>query len=217
MLPELLEGFIVTKTSFCKLGSAYGSRVMSTNSTVQGCSLSILMVNSLYPVLSDAVSQNSPQVSLSSCIDVCKVWGSARFESQLVETFKIIQAFDETVGQVVNPAKSKFLTRKQKRAKHFLLKVNQPFRATKHVKSLGYFHGADARRSAKNQDSRVDKADKVAKKVACLPTSSWNKHVHVHANVHAKWLYGTDTQAPSKRALHKLRTTIVNIFVVKKA
>ena len=139
MLPELLEGFIVNKTSFFKLGSAKGSRVMSTNSTVQGCSLSILMVNSLYSVLSDAVSQNSPQVSLSSCIDVCKVWGSARFESQLVETFKIIQAFDETVGQVVNPAKSKFLTRKQKRAKHFLLKVNQPFRATKHVKSLGYF------------------------------------------------------------------------------
>ena len=40
---------------------------------------------------------------------------------------------------------------------------------------------------------------------------------HVHANVHAKWLYGTDTQAPSKRALHKLRTTTVNIFVVKKS
>ena len=64
MLPELLEGFIVNKTSFFKLGSAKGSRVMSTNSTVQGCSLSILMVNSLYSVLSDAVSQNSPQVSL---------------------------------------------------------------------------------------------------------------------------------------------------------
>ena len=206
----------MNQVKFFKLGCAFGNRVMSTNSAVQGCSLSILMVNSLYSVLSDVVSHNTTQVSLSSFIDDCKVWGSARFESQLVETFKIIQGFDETVGQVINPTKSKVLTRKQKRAKHFLLKVNQPFRATKQVKSLGYFHSADARKSAKNQDARVDKAVKVAKKVACLPTSSWNKGFHVHANVHSKWLYGTDTQAPSKRALQKLRTAIVNVFVVKK-
>ena len=72
------------------------------------------MVNCLYAVLSHVISNVSPQISLSSFIDDCKIWGAAKFEAQLVAAFQSIQDFDETIGQ-----KIQIFTRRAKKAKQF--------------------------------------------------------------------------------------------------
>ena len=111
-LPEQVTraclGFYANQTKFFKIAGFYGRKVMSTNSAVQGCSMSILMIKCACSVLTKHINSMTPQVSISTFIDDCKIWGPAVFEDQVVDAFNEICSFDEAIGQKLNSTKPRF-------------------------------------------------------------------------------------------------------------
>ena len=86
-------GFYSQQVKFFKLGTAFGSRVMCSNSAVQGCSLSILMVNSMYAVFAKHVEGICPAISFRSFIDDAKFWTGADNENQLKHALSEAEQF----------------------------------------------------------------------------------------------------------------------------
>ena len=205
-------GFYVNQVKFFKLGPFFGRRVMSTNAAVQGCSLSILMVNAMYSVLAQHISSLTPDVQFASFVDDCKMWTIDQNPEQLKRAFSELNDFDECIGQSINDDKSVVLTKYQKRAVRFLRDVGRNFKSKKTVKSLGFSHTVGKRKNAKFQDQRVVKAVKTAARVAALPLSERERALHVHSNVHSQWVYGTEIQPPSRHQFRRLRTAIVRVF-----
>ena len=205
-------GFYSNQSKFFKIGPYFGRKVMSTNAAVQGCSLSIIMVNSMYSVLADHLQRLAPQVRFSSFIDDCKMWTIQPDLSQLKHAFSQLSEFDSAIGQQFNEAKSSTLTKQKKRALRFLRDVGRRLSTKKSVKSLGCSHTIGRKPSAKIQDERVAKAIRTAGRVSCLPISEQHRVLHTHANVHSQWLYGSELQPPSKQMFKRLRTAIIKIF-----
>ena len=185
---------------------------MSTNAAVQGCSLSILMVNSMYSVLAQHISTLTPDVHFASFIDDCKMWTVDQNPDQLKTVFAEPSGFDECIGQKINDDKSVVLTKYQKRARRFLRDVGRPFKCKKTVKSLGFSHTVGKRKNAQLQDKRVDKAIQTTSRVAALPLSERDRALHVHSNVHSQWVFGTEIQPPSKHQFRRLRAAVVRVF-----
>ena len=205
-------GFYDNQVKIFKLGPFFGRRVMSTNAAVQGCSLSILMVNSMYSVLAQHISTLTPDVHFASFIDDCKMWTVDQNPDQLKTAFAELSGFDECIGQKINDDKSVVLTKYQKRARRFLRDVGRPFKCKKTVKSLGFSHTVGKRKNAQLQDKRVDKAIQTTSRVAALPLSERDRALHVHSNVHSQWVFGTEIQPPSKHQFRRLRTAVVRVF-----
>ena len=197
---------------FFKIGAFFGRRVMSTNAAVQGCSLSILMINAMYSVLAHHVSGMTPEVQFASFVDDCKLWTINQNTEQLQIAFSELSAFDKCIGQQINDGKSIIFTKYQKRAARFLRDVGRGFKTKKNVKSLGFSHTIGKQKNAKIQNQRVEKAIATAARVAALPLSDRDRALHVHANVHAQWVYGTELQPPSKHQFKRLRTAVVRVF-----
>ena len=100
---------------------------MSTNAAVQGCSMSIIMVNSMFSVLAHHISMVAPSVSIANFIDDCKIWSSERHHANLQHALEEIQSFDASVGQVLNVGKTNVMSRFRKKAARFVRDVKQPF------------------------------------------------------------------------------------------
>ena len=205
-------GFYANQIKFFKIGQFYGRKVMSTNAAVQGCSLSILMVNSMYSVLAQHLADVSPDSRFTSFIDDCKIWTVQTDTDQLKLAFEALSSFDDAIGQQINETKSTVLSKFQKKAARFLRDVGRQFPSKKTVKSLGCSHTVGKKRCAKFQDQRVHKAIRTASRVSHLPLPEKQKILHTHSNVHSQWLYGCELQAPSKRMFQRLRTAVVGIF-----
>ena len=134
----------------------------------------------------------------------------------MVSAYKAIEEFDGHIGQVISTSKTTVFNHYKKRSEYFLLKVGRRLKHAAQVKSLGFSHVASKKKSAQSQDARVSKAKVVARKVAHLPLNQRDKAIHIHSNVHSKWVYGSETQAPSKKALASLRTAVANVFVKRR-
>ena len=208
-------GFYKEQYKLFKLGSFYGKQVMCTNSAVQGCSMSVLMVNSMYAVLSSHMSNICPSINFSAFLDDTKIWTNTNEVHALSDAFTAINEFDVGVGQVLNEEKTTVATRRKKNATRFLLKVGRACKVKKRVRSLGFSHQFDKRCSPKLQDERVAKARASMAKISQLPLPPEMKTIHVHANGHSKWVYGSEVQGPSKHALARLRTATAKVFVKK--
>ena len=213
MSPQVVvaaKGNYRDQSKFFKLGPFDGDSVMCSNSAVQACSLSIIMVNAMFAILTHHLQTVSPNVSLSSFIDDCKLWISQREHLQLQQAFSELQLFDQAVGQVHNSGKTYVLSRTKKRALRFLRDIKQPFHCKQGVRSLGFSHKAPKVPSAKLQTAKVDKAVAVIRKIVKLPVSERDKVLHIHVNAHSRWLFGTEVQPPSLHDFKRLRTCVVN-------
>ena len=131
-----IQGFYCNQTKFFKLGPYFGNSVMSTNAAVQGCSMSIIMVNSMFSVLAHHISMVAPSVSLANFIDDCKIWSSERHHANLQHALEEIQSFDASVGQVLNVGKTNVMSRFRKKAARFVRDVKQPFHIRDGCKEL---------------------------------------------------------------------------------
>ena len=103
-------GFYSSQVKLFKLGNAFGRRVLSSNSAVQGCSLSILMVNTVYAVFASHVQDIAPSVAFRSFIDDAKMWTSEACQDELATALAAAESFDNEIGQVANPTKSSLLS-----------------------------------------------------------------------------------------------------------
>ena len=89
-------GFYDQQVKFFKLGSAFGRRVMSANSAVKGCSLSILMVNCMYAVFSKHVEAVCPSIAFRSFVDDAKFWALTRHDEHQKMALSEAEQFDES-------------------------------------------------------------------------------------------------------------------------
>ena len=192
-----------------KLGNAYGRKVMGTNAAVQGCSMSIIMVNSMYAILSAHLQRLYPKVSSACFIDDVKIWAKGLFSSDLEKAFNELVAYDTAVGQKVNFDKTFLLARKTKKAEEFLRRVRVKVSRKTVAKSLGFTHRVDGLKSAAFQNSRVESAFRSLKKLSCLPCNEHDMTGFIHSVAHSKWLHGVECQLPNNTKLDKLRKAVV--------
>ena len=178
--------------------------------------MSILMVNSMYAVLSSALSAVHPSVKFSAFLDDSKIWTRVNDQQALADAYDTICNFDVDIGQVLNVDKTAVATRRQKNASRFLLKVGRVCKTKKQVKSLGFSHQFSKKRSPSHQNDRVDSARTTMLKISQLPLPPNLKAIHVHCNGHSKWVHGSEVQGPSKQALARLRTVTAKVFTKKR-
>ena len=208
-------GFYSSQVKLFKLGNAFGRRVLSSNSAVQGCSLSILMVNTVYSVFASHVQDIAPSVAFRSFIDDAKMWTSEACQDELATALAAAESFDNEIGQVANPTKSSVLTRQKAKGKRFLKQVGQRFQVKKSIKSLGFSQSSTCKGGVARQNLRASSACDSLRKIKMLPVSRWRKGLYVHTVAHSKWVYGSEVQAPSRRAMHNLRSSVVAVLFKK--
>ena len=153
-----LKGFYANQLKFFKVGRFYGRSVQLFNSAVQGCSMSIILVNALYAIMTRAVSSSFTQVSVATFIDDAKIWGSFDFVDQLAQFFEAIKQFDVDIGQSIHPEKTQILCRRTKKGRHLKRKLSIPLPVTHQVKSLGRSQQMNRQRNSKFQKQRVSEA-----------------------------------------------------------
>ena len=208
-------GFYSEQVKLFKLGTAFGRKVFSSNSAVQGCSLSVLMVNVVYSVFAAHVQRIVPNVSFRSFIDDAKMWTAKEAVDDLARAFDDVDAFDQDIGQVANPRKTFVVTRKKSIARRFLKKVGKQFQVKRNIQSLGFSHACQNRGGANTQNQRIDKACAKMHKIKQLPINRRRKCFFVHSAGHSQWVYGSEVQAPSLRKLHGLRSSVVSVLFKK--
>ena len=108
------------------------------------------------------------------------------------------------------------LTKRKAKVDRFLREVGRPYKSKRHIKSLGYTQAFGGRRKPEFQNKKAQKACEALTKVARLPVPVQQKVVHVHANGHSKWVFGSEVLAPSARCLRSLRAAVVRCVVPKK-
>ena len=70
-----ISGFYANQVKFFKIGSFYGKEVLSCNAVIQGCSMSVMMVNVLYSILVRSLQQvvlNPPPFPLPLLLMIVK-------------------------------------------------------------------------------------------------------------------------------------------------
>ena len=207
--------FYENQYKFFKLGSAFGDRVLYSNSAVQGCSMSILIVNTLYSVFANHLVVTAPIVEFRSFIDDAKFWAPSCEEAQLERAFQEAEAFDRSIGQTTNDLKTAILSKRMRDSSRFLRQVGRSFKQVKWAKSLGYSRNLHKQNRPALQNQRVDKACQTLKRIANLPIPFHKRQTHIHANAHSQWLHGTDVQAPSSRKLMSLRSAVLGCLFSK--
>ena len=74
-----LTGFYRGQIKIFKIGRFYGRKVFSKNSAIQGCSMSILMVNAFYSIMTRAMTNQFHHVSIATFIDDANIWSSFHY------------------------------------------------------------------------------------------------------------------------------------------
>ena len=207
-----LTGFYRGQIKIFKIGRFYGRKVFSKNSAIQGCSMSILMVNAFYSIMTRAMTNQFHHVSIATFIDDAKIWGSFHYVDEIAGAFEFVRQFDKDIGQQLNPQKTEILARRVLKGKLLKQKIQLPVQVSSQVKSLGRVQQMNKCRNATMQSNRVAKASDCLKKIRQLPLSPPQKSVYIHAHAHSKWVFGSETQGIPKKDLQKLRTQVCDIF-----
>ena len=205
-------GFYTDQVKCFKIGSFFSGHVLSCNAAVQGCSMSVMMVNVMYSILVRNLQKVVPQVSISTFIDDCKIWGFQQFTHQVVEAFEYISEFDQSIGQVLNDKKSQVLAPTKQDARKIRKMVGRPIAVARQVKSLGRVHQSCNTRDSTLQRKRVHSAIDTLSKIRSLPIPADQRASYVQIHGHSKWIFGTETQGVSIRDIRALRTAVVNVL-----
>ena len=203
-------GFYDNQVRFFKIGTFYGPRVWTANSALQGCSMSVLMINIMYSVMTRMIYAQCPGISLSSYIDDCKLWAPVSRTTDLIAAFRKIAEFDERIGQVLNLEKSQVLAPSLFGARKVIRRIRKPLAATTKVKALGRSFQMNQKRDSSLQTKRVQKALLSLRKIAALPLSHSQKQFYIQTHAHSKWTFGSETQGLSLRTIQQLRVATVN-------
>jgi hypothetical protein len=187
-ITRAVTGFYTQQVKFFKINGYYGSQVLSCNSAIQGCSMSVMMVNVMYSVLIRSLQHSNPNISITTFIDDCKIWGPQSFSNELVAAFNEIATFDTAVGQSLNEQKSEILARSKEKGRCFRRKLGKQFKIVTQSKSLGRVHQINTVRNAKAQEKRVKKALGVLSKIKTLPIPRHQKGHFIQSHAHYKWV-----------------------------
>jgi ribonuclease HI len=187
-----------------RIGRSIGEPFTCKNGLVQGCSLSVVLVNVLFAILRQRISNEVPTAKGAGYLDDLKIWNKGCVED-IVQVWKISERFDALSGQVANVKKSLVFSNQSRRASQLIQELPGGIKQAIHVKSLGFSHNLTRAPNAQIQDARVDSALRVLRKMLSLPLAHGKKALYVKTLALPRWAYGVETQRPSLAAMDKIR------------
>ena len=192
-----------------RVANSIGDVFKSHNGIVQGCSLSVTMINVLFAVLHKRMVKVCPQIRLSLFLDDLKFWLRKRYSRQFRKVWEQIQIFDRLSGQRTNTKKTVLFATKRSLAKTVAKCLPKEVKIERVIKSLGFSHNTTKGANAKLQDVRVHSAIAAISRIAKMPITIPTKIMFIKCVATKKWIYGTETQIPSARALTRLRGALL--------
>ena len=156
-----------------KFGKGIGQAFCSTNGIVQGCPLSVVLLNVLVNVWAEAIGRQVPGVQPACFADDTGATCSAREDLQ--RALHITGHFAQVTGQRLNPGKSKCWSAGQDQDMHLLLQSEELSQATS-VRTFGA--GLSFKRGIRNVvgATRIDRGLNAFSGLLfpCMPAPSWS-------------------------------------------
>ena len=101
-----IQCFYSNQVRIMKLGKVFGKRLIHGSWALQGCTLSILMVNGIFSGLMAHLNKTCPQVQATTFIDDMKVWAKRENIGMLQSALAEPVEFDRLTGQLVSEEKN---------------------------------------------------------------------------------------------------------------
>ena len=137
-----IQGFYSNQVRTMKLGKVFGKRLIHGSWALQGCTLSILMVNGIFSGLMAHLNKTCPQVQATTFIDDMKVWAKRENIGMLQSALAEPVEFDRLTGQLISEEKTTVVSRREKQ-RRFLIQVGRTYKSKSNAKSLRNVHRAD--------------------------------------------------------------------------
>ena len=199
--------FYSASTRFFRIGKTVG-KPFHSHSLFQGCSLSILVINSLFSVFVRHLQDRAPLIKPIFYVDDCHLYTDTGNVPQLQDALQCSIDFDTLTGQSVNSAKSFTFSTDPSTRKQLASLFHDPMPKTQGL-LLGHPFTVHNNKNTATSNVRIQQALQVLRRISCIPVTKFRLQQLIVSNVVPKFLHGTESQFPSLAALHKLGSQVL--------
>jgi ribonuclease HI len=185
-----------------RLGSAVGSEFVSTNGILQGCPLSVVLLNALVSVWCKAVEVEVPQATPEAFAD--DTGATAKKIRHIQSVGKIAEEFAAATGQELNETKSCWFHTSARKMRNLTLK-GKPVPRAKVWKSVGARMCSRRGRTLGVLPIRVSSACRVADRICWLPLPLPKRAALTSALVLPRGTFGCAASGITKKQCQQLR------------
>ncbi|CAE8729391.1 unnamed protein product, partial [Polarella glacialis] len=196
-----------------RIGGAVGQEFVSINGILQGCPLSVVLLNALVSVWCHAVNNEVPDAIVDAFAD--DTGASVDSWKSLQQVVGITESFADLTGQVLNAKKSVCYSTGRRKLKELRLK-GLVLPQVKSWRCVGAVLYSVRRKRTKAPQQRIKAALKVADKIQWVPLPVSAKASLVGSSVLPRACFGSVVSALSKTQRRTLRTAVVRALWGKK-
>ncbi|KAJ9437063.1 hypothetical protein DIPPA_05013 [Diplonema papillatum] len=195
-----------------KLPLGVGREFSVTNGILQGCPVSVILINALLSVVMKAVKKEAKGVSPKSYADDATLL-SRLSEAALQKGVDVVDEFCTLTGMELNLQKTvAFSTRRRHQSTLKLRSVDALLRFSKSVKCLGVLVSTAKNRTERSDSERVEKAAALAEGLRHAPFRYEKRVRIVQSNVLPAALSGCSFAPVSKVAMKRLTTSVMGLI-----
>ncbi|KAJ9458219.1 hypothetical protein DIPPA_06750 [Diplonema papillatum] len=195
-----------------KLPLGVGREFSVTNGILQGCPVSVILINALLSVVMKAVKKEAEGVSPKSYADDATLL-SRLSEAALQKGVDVVDEFCTLTGMELNLQKTvAFSTRRRHQSTLKLRSVDALLRFSKSVKCLGVLVSTAKNRTERSDSERVEKAAALAEGLRHAPFRYEKRVRIVQSNVLPAALSGCSFAPVSKVAMKRLTTSVMGLI-----
>ncbi|KAJ9440509.1 hypothetical protein DIPPA_32170 [Diplonema papillatum] len=195
-----------------KLPLGVGREFSVTNGILQGCPVSVILINALLSVVMKAVKKEAEGVSPKSYADDATLL-SRLSEAALQKGVDVVDEFCTLTGMELNLQKTvAFSTRRRHQSTLRLRSVDALLRFGKSVTCLGALVSTAKNRTERSDSERVEKAAALAEGLRHAPFRYEKRVRIVQSNVLPAALSGCSFAPVSKVAMKRLTTSVMGLI-----
>ncbi|KAJ9439853.1 hypothetical protein DIPPA_34238 [Diplonema papillatum] len=195
-----------------KLPLGVGREFSVTNGILQGCPVSVILINALLSVVMKAVKKEAEGVSPKSYADDATLL-SRLSEAALQKGVDVVDEFCTLTGMELNLQKTvAFSTRRRHQSTLRLRSVDALLRFGKSVTCLGVLVSTAKNRTERSDSERVEKAAALAEGLRHAPFRYEKRVRIVQSNVLPAALSGCSFAPVSKVAMKRLTTSVMGLI-----
>ena len=194
---------------FFKHPTGFGSAISSDRGIVQGCPISVVLLNLLVSVFMRLSNHEAPAVEPRAYAD--DISGSARASSAIGSFLSLAGSFASVTAQRLNTKKCTLWgTSEAIKRELSLLRLGQSkLDVVSDLRYLGAQFGFHSGTPEVERTALLACFDATVRRVACLPLSAENKACLIASAPIARILHGAELSHPPPADLTKLRTTVL--------
>ena len=189
-----------------RVGDSIGATFACTNGILQGCPLSVVLLNALVSVWASAVRSETEADPVAYADDAGATSGS---RDALQQALNITGEYTALTGQQLNYKKSVWFSTAGGRMRPLMCQGRAITKANGAVRAVGAQVSLKKLRGNTGAKERVDKACVVAERARLLPLAFDARSSIVCAAVAASGLYACSVSRLSQNLVRKLRTAVV--------